>query len=118
MDLVARDPGAEWRRGNRRVVRGGADITERRQSEEALRRSEKLAATGRLAATMAHEINNPLEAVTNLIYLAKGTDEHEDALRYLASPKKSWNASRISPSRRSASIAIPRSASSSGLALS
>src|SRR6201999_803907 len=36
-----------------------------------LRQSEKLAATGRLAATIAHEINNPLEAVTNLIYLCK-----------------------------------------------
>lgn len=46
------------------------DITSRKQAEEALRRSEKLAATGRLAATMAHEINNPLEAVTNLLYLA------------------------------------------------
>lgn len=47
------------------------DITEQRRSEEALRRSEKLAATGRLAASIAHEINNPLEAVTNLLYLAK-----------------------------------------------
>lgn len=47
------------------------DITPRKTQEEALRTSEKLAATGRLAATIAHEINNPLEAVTNLIYLAK-----------------------------------------------
>jgi PAS domain S-box-containing protein len=47
------------------------DITERRKAEDALRSSEKLAATGRLAATIAHEINNPLEAVTNFIYLAK-----------------------------------------------
>ena len=47
------------------------DVTERKTQEEALRTSEKLAATGRLAATIAHEINNPLEAVTNLIYLAK-----------------------------------------------
>ena len=47
------------------------DITERKAQESALRTSEKLAATGRLAATIAHEINNPLEAVTNLIYLAK-----------------------------------------------
>ncbi len=47
------------------------DISVRKNQEESLRQSEKLAATGRLAATIAHEINNPLEAVTNLIYLAK-----------------------------------------------
>ncbi len=47
------------------------DITARKTSEATLRQSEKLAATGRLAATIAHEINNPLEAVTNLIYLAR-----------------------------------------------
>lgn len=47
------------------------DISLRRLQEESLRQSEKLAATGRMAATIAHEINNPLEAVTNLIYLAK-----------------------------------------------
>ncbi len=47
------------------------DITPRKVGEASLRISEKLAATGRLAATIAHEINNPLEAVTNLIYLAK-----------------------------------------------
>jgi signal transduction histidine kinase len=47
------------------------DITDRKTQEASLRQSEKLAATGRLAATIAHEINNPLEAVTNLIYLCK-----------------------------------------------
>ena len=47
------------------------DITSRKNQESALRQSEKLAATGRLAATIAHEINNPLEAVTNLIYLSR-----------------------------------------------
>jgi PAS domain S-box-containing protein len=47
------------------------DIREHRRIERALRTTEKLAAAGRLAATVAHEINNPLEAVTNLIYLAK-----------------------------------------------
>ena len=45
------------------------DIEERKRSEEALRKSERLAATGRLAAVIAHEINNPLESVTNLLYL-------------------------------------------------
>lgn len=50
------------------------DITARKTQEATLRQSEKLAATGRLAATIAHEINNPLEAVTNLIYLCR-TDQ-------------------------------------------
>ena len=45
------------------------DITDRKLGEEALRKAEKLAAAGRMAATIAHEINNPLEAVTNLLYL-------------------------------------------------
>jgi PAS domain S-box-containing protein len=47
------------------------DVTERARAEEALRRSEKLAATGRLAASIAHEINNPLEGLTNLLYLLR-----------------------------------------------
>lgn len=45
------------------------DITASKYAEEALRTSEKLASVGRLAATIAHEINNPLESVTNLLYL-------------------------------------------------
>jgi len=47
------------------------ESTAMKQAQAALLQSEKLAATGRLAATVAHEINNPLEAVTNFIYLAK-----------------------------------------------
>jgi PAS domain S-box-containing protein len=47
------------------------DATERKQAEDALRKTEKLAAAGRLAASIAHEINNPLEAVTNLLYLLR-----------------------------------------------
>jgi PAS domain S-box-containing protein len=54
-----------------RMIGVTTDITERRLEQEALRRSEKLAATGRLAATIAHEINNPLTAVTNLLYLLR-----------------------------------------------
>lgn len=45
------------------------DLTDQKRSEEVLRRTEKLAATGRLAASIAHEINNPLEAVTNCLFL-------------------------------------------------
>jgi polar amino acid transport system substrate-binding protein len=45
-------------------------LAEYKRSQEALIRSEKLASVGRMAATVAHEINNPLEAVTNCIYIA------------------------------------------------
>jgi PAS domain S-box-containing protein len=54
--------------GAAKIVR---NITETNKIERALRVTEKLAAAGRMAATVAHEINNPLEAVTNLVYLAK-----------------------------------------------
>ncbi|HEX4284840.1 MAG TPA: ATP-binding protein, partial [Terracidiphilus sp.] len=47
------------------------DTTTAQRTEQALRGSEQLAAAGRLAATIAHEINNPLESVTNLLFLAK-----------------------------------------------
>ena len=49
------------------------DATYERKSQEILRKTEKLAAAARLSATVAHEINNPLEAIGNLLYLAKGT---------------------------------------------
>lgn len=47
------------------------DITAKVRTEEALRRNEKLVTAGRLTAAIAHEINNPLEALTNLLYLAR-----------------------------------------------
>ncbi len=47
------------------------DVTARVDFEAALRESEKLAAVGRLASSIAHEINNPLESVMNLLYLAQ-----------------------------------------------
>ena len=46
------------------------DITERMRAEEAVLRSEKLASVGRMASTIAHEINNPLETIGNVVYLA------------------------------------------------
>jgi signal transduction histidine kinase len=51
----------------------GTDNTARKQAEEALLRSEMLASAGRLAASIAHEINNPLEAIMNTLYLARTT---------------------------------------------
>jgi len=53
-----------------RLVAVSRDMTELKIAQQLAIQSEKLAATGRLAATIAHEINNPLEAVTNFIYLA------------------------------------------------
>ena len=47
------------------------DSTDSRKAEQVLRRSEQLAAAGRLAVSISHEINNPLEAVTNVLYLAR-----------------------------------------------
>ena len=57
------------------VVGVTLDITDRKLSEEALLQSEKLAAVGRLASTMSHEINNPLEAVTNLLFLVRSSPD-------------------------------------------
>ena len=59
------------------------DITSRKKVESALLRSEKLAAVGRLSATVAHEINNPLEALTNLHYLMAGEENLSPELRGL-----------------------------------
>jgi signal transduction histidine kinase len=60
------------------------DITDRRLAEYALRMAERLAATGKLANTIAHEINNPLESLTNLIYLAGTATSLESAQRLLS----------------------------------
>lgn len=64
------------------IVPEGRDITEAKRAEAALLKSEKLAAVGRLASSIAHEINNPLESVMNLIYLARHA-EPDDANKYL-----------------------------------
>lgn len=53
----------------------GTDNTARKRAEEALLRSEMLATAGRMAASIAHEINNPLEGLMNTLYLARNTPE-------------------------------------------
>jgi len=60
------------------------EITQQRKAELALIQSEKLAVVGRLASSIAHEINNPLESVTNLIYLAQVSDTLEESRSYLS----------------------------------
>jgi signal transduction histidine kinase len=57
------------------------DVTDRKLAEAALLRAEKLAAMGRLASTIAHEINNPLEAVTNLLFLIAGNPALANEIR-------------------------------------
>ncbi len=64
-----------------RMIGVAMDITSNKLAEDALRKSEKLAAAGRLAATIAHEINNPLEAVTNLLYILRVNDKWDDNAR-------------------------------------
>jgi signal transduction histidine kinase len=64
------------------------DISDRKKAEDALRQNEKLAAVGRLAASIAHEINNPLEAVTNLLYLSESVATTETLREYLAAAQQ------------------------------
>jgi len=60
------------------------DVSEQRRTQSALMASEKLAVAGRLAATIAHEIHNPLDAVVNLLYLMKqGANSPEETSQFL-----------------------------------
>jgi PAS domain S-box-containing protein len=65
------------------IVTFSRDITERKRSQAALIQTEKLAAVGRLASSIAHEINNPLESMTNLLYLALRSKTLEESHGFL-----------------------------------
>jgi PAS domain S-box-containing protein len=71
--------------GGRRVgtVLVVRNITERKQTEGVLLRSEKMALAGRVAATVAHEINNPLAAVMNLLFIARSSGALEEVRQCL-----------------------------------
>ncbi len=60
------------------------DISGRKRMEQSLLQAEKIAATGRMAATIAHEINNPLEAVMNLLYLLRPRITDDEGRGFLA----------------------------------
>lgn len=71
-------------RARRRQFQIRDQIEQYKRAEEALRQSEKLVVAGRLASSIAHEINNPLESVTNLLYLMRCSDSVEQIKEYLA----------------------------------
>jgi PAS domain S-box-containing protein len=64
------------------------EMTAQKRAELALIQSEKIAAVGRLASSISHEINNPLEAVTNLLYLLKSESLSPDGVEYLAAAER------------------------------
>ena len=63
------------------ITSASLEVTQQRQAEAALMQSEKLAAVGRLASSISHEINNPLEAITNLLYLVAQSGELPQELK-------------------------------------
>ncbi len=74
--------------GGRELAVFIADLSRQKRSEEVLRRTEKLAVAGRLAASIAHEINNPLAAITNCLYLVQQTHLEELGRSYLELAQK------------------------------
>ncbi len=64
------------------------EITNQKKAELALMQSEKLAVVGRLAASISHEINNPLESITNLLYLAERSNDLEETKTYVQTAER------------------------------
>jgi signal transduction histidine kinase len=65
------------------ITAASLEVTQQKKTELALQQTDKLAIVGRLASSIAHEINNPLESVTNLLYLAQHSDTLEQARYYI-----------------------------------
>jgi PAS domain S-box-containing protein len=70
--------------GGNAVLEINRDITAQLRAEDALRKAERLAAMGRVAGIIAHEINNPLESITNTFYLLRDHPSLDDEARYFA----------------------------------
>jgi C4-dicarboxylate-specific signal transduction histidine kinase len=65
------------------ITAASLEVTAQKKAELALLQSEKLAIVGRLASSIAHEINNPLESITNLLYLAENSATFEQSRHYI-----------------------------------
>lgn len=76
------------------------DVTEKRKTDEALVRAERLASAGRLSASIAHEVNNPLEGLMNLLYIARRVESFDDARSLLE--KAEFEVGRVSHITRQA----------------
>lgn len=70
------------------ITAASLEITQQKRAERALVESEKLAVVGRLASSIAHEINNPLESLTNLLYLAQGSEDLHEVREYLQTAER------------------------------
>jgi signal transduction histidine kinase len=70
--------------GGSAILEINRDITTQLKAEDALRNAERLAAMGRMAGIIAHEINNPLEAITNMFYLLRDHPSLDEEARYFA----------------------------------
>jgi PAS domain S-box-containing protein len=83
-EIIVASRQAAKRDGDHGVLEINRDITAQHHAEEALRKNERLAAMGRVAGIIAHEINNPLEAITNTFYLLRDHPSLNEEARYYA----------------------------------